>query len=86
MRICLVAAEMAPFAKTGGLGDVTEALARYLHRAGHDVRIFLPRYASIGAAGYEIGPVDFLRDVPVDMAGGVIRFSGAWTPLPDSDL
>ena len=86
MRICLVAAEVAPFAKTGGLGDVTAALARYLHRAGHDVRVFLPRYSSIDDAGYEIGSVDFLRDVPVEMGSGTIRFSGAWTGLPDTDL
>ena len=76
MNICIAAAEVAPFAKTGGLGDVTAALARYLHRAGHDVRVFLPRYAAIDRAGYEIGSVEFLRRVPVDMAGGTIEFSG----------
>jgi glycogen synthase len=30
MRIALASAEVTPFAKTGGLGDVAAALARYL--------------------------------------------------------
>src|SRR5207253_1563634 len=38
---------MAPFAKTGGLADVMGALPRYLHRAGHDVRVFLPLYDKV---------------------------------------
>ena len=38
---------MAPFAKTGGLADVMAALPRYLHKAGHDVRCFLPLYDKI---------------------------------------
>lgn len=38
---------MAPFAKTGGLADVMGALPKYLHRAGHDVRVFLPLYDRI---------------------------------------
>ena len=38
---------MAPYAKTGGLADVMAALPRYLHRAGHDVRPFLPLYDRI---------------------------------------
>jgi starch synthase len=47
LRIALVASEVAPFAKTGGLADVTAALARALSRAGHDVRVFLPGYANL---------------------------------------
>ena len=42
--ICLLASEVEPLSKTGGLGDVAGALTRYLHRAGHDVRLFTPAY------------------------------------------
>jgi starch synthase len=59
LRICFATAEMAPFAKAGGLGDVSGALAKYLHAAGHDIRLFLPAYASIPRAGLEAWPVDF---------------------------
>ena len=47
MRILFVSSEVSPYAKTGGLGDVSAALPRYLARRGHDVRVFLPFYDRI---------------------------------------
>lgn len=47
MKLLFVASELAPFAKTGGLADVMAALPAYLHRAGHDVRVFLPLYDTV---------------------------------------
>lgn len=44
MRIALVCSEAVPFAKTGGLADVTPALAKALSRAGHEVVLVLPHY------------------------------------------
>lgn len=50
MKILMVSSEATPFAKSGGLADAVSALSRALSRAGHDVRIVLPRYYSIAKA------------------------------------
>src|SRR6185369_12958738 len=54
MRLLYVTSEMAPFAKTGGLADVLGALPVQLHRMGHEVRVFLPAYASIDRSKYPL--------------------------------
>jgi starch synthase len=56
VNILYVTSEAAPFAKTGGLADVSAALPRYLRRAGHDVRVVMPFYSRIpaNAAAFEV--------------------------------
>lgn len=51
MRVTMVASECEPFAKTGGLADVVDALARALGRLGHEVDVFLPRYRGLEPPG-----------------------------------
>ncbi|KAM3286550.1 granule-bound starch synthase 2, chloroplastic/amyloplastic [Capsicum chacoense] len=46
MNIILVAAECAPWSKTGGLGDVAGALPKALARRGHRVMVVAPRYGN----------------------------------------
>lgn len=48
--ILFVTSEMAPWVKTGGLGDVAAALPGALHRARHDVRVLIPAYPALLAA------------------------------------
>lgn len=45
--VLLVTSEAVPFAKSGGLADAVSALAQELDRAGHDVRILMPRFYPI---------------------------------------
>lgn len=47
MNILMISAEMAPFAKVGGLGDVVAALSQTLSASGHDVRVVLPLYGDL---------------------------------------
>lgn len=66
MRILFPSAEVAPYSKTGGLGDVTAALPRALARLGHEVLVVTPWYQTIRSQPdpYWIGDVD------VPFAGG----------------
>ncbi len=47
MRILMVSAEYAPFAKTGGLADMVTGLCKALVSARHDVRVVMPFYTSL---------------------------------------
>ncbi|MGT2847163.1 glycogen synthase GlgA [Streptococcus massiliensis] len=49
MKILFVAAEGAPFSKTGGLGDVIGALPKSLVKDGHEVGVILPYYDMVEA-------------------------------------
>ncbi|XP_022983709.1 granule-bound starch synthase 2, chloroplastic/amyloplastic isoform X1 [Cucurbita maxima] len=46
MNVIIVAAECAPWSKTGGLGDVAGSLPKALARRGHRVMVIVPRYAN----------------------------------------
>ena len=47
MKILMAASEMSSLARTGGLGDVLDALPRALGALGHEVSVVLPLYRSI---------------------------------------
>ena len=49
LAVLMVSPEVAPFSKTGGLGDVTAALAAALGRLGHRVTVVTPRYRGVEA-------------------------------------
>ncbi|MEK6545298.1 MAG: glycogen synthase GlgA [Nitrospinota bacterium] len=44
MKILIASPEIVPFAKTGGLADVTGALPKALQRLGEDVTVIMPKY------------------------------------------
>lgn len=47
LKIVHVSSEVAPFSKTGGLGDVTRSLPKALKRLGHDVILITPLYGQV---------------------------------------
>lgn len=50
MKILFASAEVDPFSKVGGLGDVAAALPQRLREIGHDVRVVTPCHRSAHAA------------------------------------
>ncbi|WP_455378953.1 glycogen synthase, partial [Petrachloros mirabilis] len=51
LRLVVAASEANPYAKTGGLADVTGALPQELAKLGHDVILIIPRHRSVDIPG-----------------------------------
>ena len=49
MKVLMVSAEVEPFAKTGGLGDVVGSLPKALNNLNTDTRVIMPLYGKINA-------------------------------------
>ena len=86
LNIFLASSELAPFAKTGGLADVTAALSAYLHRSGHDVRVLIPRYSRIDRMDIDTTPVEHLQDLSLRIGGHEVRYAIDTAVLPGSEL
>ncbi|HUG81464.1 MAG TPA: glycogen/starch synthase, partial [Bryobacterales bacterium] len=72
MRILMVASEIEPYSKTGGLADVLGALPKALTALGHELGVVVPLYRSTRVLGLEtvfesltipIGPVTYFPRV-----------------------
>ena len=83
--ICHVVSEATPFAKTGGLADVSSGLCRYLGARGHDVRLFLPLYRRIREDDLPLTPLAGVEAASIGFGDREYDFEIATTPLPDSD-
>lgn len=64
VRIVFAAAEVAPYAKVGGLADVAGSLPQALAALGHDVSVYLPLHGSIDAARFAIPADGAVRSIP----------------------
>jgi starch synthase len=79
MRVCFVASEVAPWSKTGGLGDVCGALPRALQATGDiQVGVFTPLYRSARSALSKRGLVPVETGVPAQLGGDQ---TGRWLRL-----
>ena len=82
VNILFASSEAVPFAKTGGLADVVEALPRKLEKLGHHPIVFLPAYRHARECGQPMEPTNIAVAVRVgskDVRGRLLR-----SRLPDS--
>ena len=88
MRIAHLSAEVAPFAKTGGLGDVVGALPKAERALGHDVAVWMPYHRLVRKALEKRGtPPEWVCDpFTVDVAFRQIQVGLLRTTLPGSDV
>lgn len=83
LKVLFMAAEMAPYAKTGGVADVARSLPSALRGLGHDVRVAIPRYARIDPARFSLQPL--LSGVSVTMEDHR-EFATVFTSPPDDEV
>jgi len=66
LRILLLAAEVVPFAKTGGLADVAGSLPPAIRALGHDIRVAMPRYGRVKPERFGLKTLPGSFAVPMD--------------------
>ena len=74
LNIFLAVSEMAPYAKTGGLADVSSALAVYFTEQGHDLRLLMPMYATIDESTLDIRIVPELQGMEMQVGGQTVNY------------
>jgi ADP-glucose type glycogen/starch synthase len=82
LRVLVATAELAPFAKLGGVSDVAASLSKELRRLGHDVRVVLPRYRQVDIGRNGLRPV---ANIPVPLGTEMLPatiFEGALGDIP----
>lgn len=84
LRILIVSTEVVPFAKTGGLADVTGALSKILSRMGCEVKTILPKYKMVDEKRYNLKNVDF-RLPEIRIGEKTAKFKIKQCRLSDSD-
>jgi len=81
LKILFASSECVPFAKTGGLGDVSGALPEFLKKLGNEVIIVIPMYSFIDRLKHHISVV--IEKMNVQMGTELIACSVNKTKLPE---
>jgi len=65
MKILFASSEAVPFAKTGGLADVSGALPRAFAQMGHEVFLLLPKYRAVDETRFQLTRSGVSLKVPI---------------------
>jgi len=85
-KVWYLASEVSPFAKTGGLGDVTGSFPKALKSNNQEIRVIMPKYKSINERKYVLREVIRLKDIPVTINGVTRTINVKSAFLPDSKV
>jgi len=86
MKIAFASSEVVPFAKTGGLADVSGALPIELEKLGHDVKVFMPKYYSVDQHKFNLEYLSWASPMPIRVAGNTYDIHLHKSYLPDSKV
>jgi starch synthase len=86
LKLCILSSEIKPYAKTGGLADVAGALLQELKELGHDVRGFMPLYASVRRAHSELLPVPGLENMRISIGPARYSYSVHSARFPGTEI
>jgi len=85
-KILFVSPEVAPFAHTGEVGEVSGALPKYLKNLGHDIRVMMPNYKTINERKYVLRDVIRLQSLEVMLGDRQLSANGKSAFIPDSKV
>ncbi len=71
LKILFVSSEIEPFAKTGGLADVSSALPQMIKEHGHDIRVMMPRYGTISDRKFKLHDVIRLKELQLPIGNSI---------------
>jgi starch synthase len=75
LNILFVSSEVEPFAKTGGLADVSRALPQAIRDLGHEVRLLMPKYRTVDEGNFRLHEVIRLKEIDVPVGPRVEKAS-----------
>ncbi len=73
LNILFVSSEVEPFAKTGGLADVSGALPQAVNELGHEMRVIMPKYRSVNEHKFRLHDVLRLKEIEIPIGPKVER-------------
>lgn len=76
LKIAILAAEAAPFAKSGGLGDVIGSLPKALGEIGVETKVFLPLYKLIKPEEWQLDRL--IHDMRISLPRGTTARVSVW--------
>jgi starch synthase len=84
LKLCILSSEIVPYAKTGGLADVSGALIANLAAVGHSVCAFMPLYLSVRRDFPGLAPVPGVQRIAVSIGDTEYWFSLLTAHYPGS--
>ena len=86
MKIAFVSTEAVPFAKTGGLADVSGSLPKELEKLGCEVKVFIPKYFLIDEEKHGLRYNWEIGEMPIRINGIIRSVHVHQSKLPGSNV